>query len=287
MSFVAAPQRSTEVRINLVASNYYEKLNSVCQIEMMIPLTVRLFSLFLSSCSIYRPSEQPAFRINTWAELDAFVALASAHPLMGSHIEDVIVAADQALIDRDCFRRCFSLVPNLVDLTLLITIPDVSNSLDGIILPSLRYLQTNVHHESLTAFLTLNSRVSILVVAACGFDGVCPLAATPLCFVKSLTGPANCVRRIARPGLTRLYMELEENNETSLFADNAPSTCGVLRAIGIRFSRLHYLTAEVFADEFDILCVVGEYCPTLKKLKLTEKSSTMVSRFSVQHTVYV
>lgn len=129
-----------EVRINLIASNYYEKLNSVCQIEMMIPLTVRLFSLFLLSCSIYRPLEQPVFRINTWAELDAFMALASTHPLMGSHIEDVIVTADQALIDQDCFRCCFSLVPNLVDLTLLITIPDVSNSLDGIILPSLPYL---------------------------------------------------------------------------------------------------------------------------------------------------
>lgn len=118
-------------------------------------------------------------------------------------------------------------------------------------------------------------------MAACGFNSVYPLAATPLCFVKSLTEPANCIHRIACPGLMCLYMELEENNETLLFTDNASSTCSVLCAIRICFSCLHYLTAEVFADKFDILCIVGEYYPTLKKLKLTEKSSTMVSRFSV------
>ena len=202
--------------------------------------------------------------------------LIGAYPLFGNCIEDVIVALEERPPSQNSFRQLFALIPNVVDLTLLITTPDILGALDGVILRNLRYFHTNVHHTCLTSFLSINSAVSILKLEDCGFDGVCPLAIMPLKRVKSLTGLASCVKHIANVGLTRLSMELREPDKDLIFVDTQGPTL-LLRSIAVKFRSLYLLSVDFFADELDILAVVSAVCPTLKKLKLIEKPVGTVS----------
>ncbi|RPD78145.1 hypothetical protein L226DRAFT_520583 [Lentinus tigrinus ALCF2SS1-7] len=209
---------------------------------------------------------QIGLRIASSAHLNAFCDHATSKPDIGRRLEDLRIVIYDHIPPSLSLRRCLTLVPNLVDLDLLLSAPFPPNLLDGVILEDLRFFCTNLLHDALVAFFAVHSRLSVLMLESCHAHGLpeCPLHVTDLPHLKCISRPASCVSHFAKPGLTRLGMTLPND------------TCSILlllRAIPFRLFSVCTLTIDFRAGDPNILSSVIASCPTVRKLKLLEKPS--------------
>ncbi|RPD57899.1 hypothetical protein L226DRAFT_474393 [Lentinus tigrinus ALCF2SS1-7] len=211
-------------------------------------------------------SAQVGLRITSSADLDSFGDRAAARPSVGRRLEDLrVIIYEQFSVAS--LQRCLCLAPNLVDLDLLLSLPDsdVPGILDNIILPELRFFRTNIPHALLRPFLAAHDRMSILTLDACSStESPCPLSASHLPHLKCVTGPAPCVSSFVNQGTFRLTMSSP---------DGACSTSLLLRSLPLPLPSLYALTIDFPANDHDVLLSVVASCSGVRKLKLMEKPS--------------
>ncbi|TFK79940.1 hypothetical protein K466DRAFT_605746 [Polyporus arcularius HHB13444] len=221
----------------------------------------------------YNEVVQVGLRIASSVDLTTFCVRATATPRVGKRLEDLRIVIN-APVTRASLQRCLTLAPNLVDLDLLLSNPDIPGILDGVVLRNLRFFRTNLPHHLLPAFFAAHARISVLVLDACHApDCDCPLGATHLPHLKCISGPAPCVTRFVNNGLTRLTMSSP---------DDGGSTSLVLRSLPLRLYTLCTLTIDFGADDHDVLQSVIASFPAIRKLKLLEKPSEARGRTSTR-----
>ena len=165
-------------------------------------------------------------------------------------------------------QMAFSLAPNLVDLDLLLSTPDLPGILDGVSLPQLCFFRTNVHHHILLPFLMAHKKIQVISLATCGSpEGmVCPLSPVNLPKLRTLCAPATCVPSLANADLFRLTLLASDGSSTP------PLILRTMRSLSLVYS----LTIDFCADDYDVLLGVIRTCSNVKKLKLLETSAAHV-----------
>ncbi len=171
-------------------------------------------------------------------------------------------------------RNTFRLTQGVTDLTLILPKNTPGDIFLLIHLHNLRLFKTNLPHRTIAQFLGRHKSLTHLVLGACGLVDKCPLAALDLRHVTSLECDASCVGAIAHGNLT--YVTIENRDPDRYMSS-------LLRDLAAPASSLYSLTIDFFVDDTDILQSIALVSPRLKKLKLIEHPSRLVSGTSALH----
>ncbi|TBU36327.1 hypothetical protein BD309DRAFT_985020, partial [Dichomitus squalens] len=206
----------------------------------------------------------PGFCVNSADELLGLSVKLTAKPSRGAAIQDLRIVLHTPF-SLEALHQCLILMPNITDLVVLLSEPDVPGLLDAVRLPKIEFFRTNAYHHLLTDFLASHTTISILQLAQCGEDDdLCPLVVVDL-QVQCIGGPAKCVSHLAHDGVSRLMMASSDRART-------PSL--LLRSIHPHLASLYTLTMDFYPDEHDVLSSIITVCKTVRKLKLIEQPSS-------------
>lgn len=200
--------------------------------------------------------------------LELFVASAYRDATIGHAVEDLTISLTSDC-PSDAVRQCLRLSKNVESLILNLPHSCATTLLDGIQLPRMQLLSTNLPHDSLVSFLARHRGLRSLVLRYCGKGWDCPLRHISLAHIVELQCPSRCLPAIASDKVARATV-----NVTRL-ASNA-----VLAIHALARSPLYCLTIDFLANDYDMLQKVAAAAPKVKKLKLVEKPWPQVSSSS-------
>ncbi|RDX39483.1 hypothetical protein OH76DRAFT_1491102 [Lentinus brumalis] len=204
---------------------------------------------------------QTTVRLSSLGKIQLFVALATLNSTIGHAVQDLIISLPlHAGYPAQLVRDCLQLTPNVDNLLLVLPSFSPVTVLQGVSLPRLRTLSTNLPHRILLVFLTLHPSITALALDACGGRNRCPLRNLNLAHFSDLKCPAQCLEGLARGQVAVATVHLTRLASTATLAIRALST-----------SPLYSLAIDFFSDDYDILARVVAAAPLLRKLKLIEK----------------
>ncbi len=203
-------------------------------------------------------------------------------PEHGTAVLQLALILDMTSLDREIVERLLpgllALTPNIMILTLWVTPPISTTSLARVPLPSLEVVRTNLPHRALQPFIALRPTVKALDISTCGRARRCALSTTNIQHVNDITCEVSCAPKIVHDDLERLRIAL----------DDTPTLMSTaLSNFPFAMQRLHVLTVEYSAGDKAILRVIAATMPSIRNLKLLERSKVRRVRPLICSHAYV
>ncbi|RPD58134.1 hypothetical protein L226DRAFT_573248 [Lentinus tigrinus ALCF2SS1-7] len=206
---------------------------------------------------------KPTILMSSLDDIHGFLDDAHRDPAIAAAVTDLIV--DMTTMEAAplyMLHQSLSIVPNLVDLILLLPPGVPEDFLDGFSYHALRLFKTNIPHRCLSSFMESHPTLTTLCLDSCECaEPVCPLCTRDFNAIVTLECPLGCLHKNPCHNLVRLT------------AGQRSSTCGIPAAFKAfpAAASLVYLTVEFLPDDYDVLQGIVGATPMLRKLKLLEQ----------------
>lgn len=224
-------------------------------------------------------------RISYAGHLQKFAAELLADRALGQRIDtfEINMPFEDVALDFALIKRCLQVMPHLTDLTLELPfrLPvQVDTILADVELPELQWFRTNLPHSAVAGFLEDARNVKNLFVLVlggdCGHEGRCALHQVDLASMRNVECSVGCFRHFRSPSITRLAL----HNKTP----------AVLTSVALQqtipYANITHFTLQFYSDDYNVLDKVAAFAPNLRKLRLTELVTCVVSLYPINRCVY-
>ncbi|KAI1790681.1 hypothetical protein LXA43DRAFT_1095284 [Ganoderma leucocontextum] len=206
---------------------------------------------------------QEILRFDDESHLSVFTMSAGANPDVGPAVEHLTIELRSAY-STQLLHAALQLTPNLTDLILMLPTTFPLHLLDGLVFNRLKLLKTNLPHNRLVAFLSVNPSIGFLDLGPCGSRSrECPLANVNLSRIHDIRCPVECSTRIVHLGSVRVRADLTRPRTV---------VSVILCSFPIPFFAVYTLSLQFNPMDDDILSSVARFVPMVRVLRLWERA---------------